>query len=234
MSRLGPVAAEHVLASAALPFLFPARRIGRSYYCDGGLRFNTPISPAIRCGAQRLVVIPLLHLPTSIDRDPAAEARQAAYPSPVFLVGKLLNALLVDPIDYDLHVLERVNRLIEMLEQTLDESLLAQVRGVLEDSRGLSYRRIETLVFRPSQDIGLLASERARELRGQRFASHVLTRIAQLGTKVEADLLSFFLFDGEFADRLIELGRRDAWARADEIHDFFEPGGCAREVVAAE
>jgi len=72
IASLKPITADHVLASAAIPMLFPARRIGHTYYCDGGLRFNTPMSPAIRAGAERLVVISLMHnhftVPTWLSR----------------------------------------------------------------------------------------------------------------------------------------------------------------------
>src|SRR6476646_418130 len=90
-ARIGP---RHVLASAAIPMLFPAVKIGDEYFTDGGLRQNTPMSPAIRLGADRLLLISLRHVaaePKVVQRE-----RDEAYPKPLFLAGKALNALLLD------------------------------------------------------------------------------------------------------------------------------------------
>ncbi|MGB8328912.1 MAG: patatin-like phospholipase family protein, partial [Polyangiales bacterium] len=144
--------ADHVLASAALPGLFPTRKIGDSYYCDGGVRFNTPIAPALRAGADRLLVIPLLG--GQPDKSPPATEES---PSLFFLFGKLLNALLLDPVNYDLAVLERFNRLLATMERILDPDQVAAMQRVMSETRGVPYRRVETLVFRPSKDIGVLA-----------------------------------------------------------------------------
>ncbi len=220
--RRAEINADHVLASAAIPLLFPARRVGDDYYCDGGLRFNTPIAPAIRCGADRLVVISLLSDNDVASMVPLAN-RQEAYQNPIFIIGKVLHALLLDPLRYDLQVLERFNRMLSILEDVLDPADMARVRDVIQESRGLPYRRLSTLVFRPSQDIGHMARERARSLQASRFSSWLLARTATLGTLWESDLVSFILFDAEFAEQLIDLGRKDTLARADEIALFF---GC--------
>lgn len=223
LTRDEAITAEHVLASAAIPLLFPARRLGNTYYCDGGLRFNTPISPAIRAGAEKLVVVSLLHRKTAPVTD---RADLLAYPNPLFLMGKVLNALLLDPVDYDLQVLDRLNKIMGVLEKTLDEAALNEFIAVLEKERGTTYRRVETLVFRPSEDIGVMAGKFLREehleWRGTaRAATFILRRARALGTSSETDLASFLLFDSEFAKALIALGRRDALGRANEIRDFF-------------
>lgn len=219
--RMGPLSAEHVLASAAIPLLFPARRVGTDYFCDGGVRFNTPISPAIRSGVERLVVVSLLSQ-EALPSDPTPEGERIdAYNSPVFLIGKVLNALLLDPLRYDLQVLERFNRLIDALESTLSAVQLESVQHVLKEARGLPYRKLKTLVFRPTRDVGRLARERARHLHGSRFSSWLLARTATLGSIWESDLLSFILFDAEFASDLIRLGQQDALGRAKEIEAFF-------------
>jgi NTE family protein len=218
---VGPIGAEHVLASAAIPLLFPARRVGSDYYCDGGVRYNTPIAPAIRAGAQRLVVISLLtDAPDSAGAAPL-ETRLQAYRSPIFLIGKVLNALLLDPLNYDLQILERFNRLLETLEHTLTVDEMSRFNRVLEESRGLAYRPIKTLVFRPSKDIGRMARERAKRIKSSMFSSWFLARAATLGAIWESDLLSFILFDPEFAKELVQLGRQDTVCRAPEILAFF-------------
>src|SRR5262245_11488039 len=94
--RYAEIEADHVLASAAIPLLFPTRRVSGHFYCDGGLRFNTPIAPAIRAGADRLVVVSVLR-ERSVSEAELAESMAPPGAgrdlSPFFLVGKLLNAL---------------------------------------------------------------------------------------------------------------------------------------------
>ena len=216
----GQVSADHVLASAAMPLLFPAWRVGDSYFCDGGVRFNTPLSPAIRAGAERLVVIPLLRRAT-----PPSGQQVERYPSPFFLLGKLLAALLLDPVEYDLQVMERFNRLIGMLEDALSPDELRRFHGVVEAARGVPYRKLDTLAFHPGDDIGRMAgaflAARGPGRRAGFVTEQVLRRASLMGESTEADMVSFMLFDGDFARRLIDLGRRDAQTRADAIRAFF-------------
>ena len=213
------ITAAHVLASAAIPLVFPARRIGAGWYCDGGLRFNTPIAPAIRAGAERLVVVSLLHRPAV----PRAVS-EAEYPNLLFLMGKVLNALLLDPVAYDLQVLDRFNRLVDVLHDTLSPAERARVDAVLTRSRGLPYRKLETLVFTPSRDLGELAAEHLR-VGGPPtvgwLGETLLRRAGQPGATWEDDLASYLLFDGGFAAQLIALGKADVRARADEVLRFF-------------
>lgn len=224
MGVVGPIGAEHVLASAAIPFLFPSRLVGGDYYCDGGLRFNTPIAPALRCGAERLVVVSLLHRPGARESEELERRRVQAYPHLRFLAGKLINALLLDSVDYDLHVLSRFNKLLAALEDDLEPEEIARIQRVLEEARGVSYRNVETLCFRPSEDIGRIASEHARHARIRTPGAWLVAKLLQSGT-FEDDLISFMYFDGEFSEHLMELGRRDVWSRADEVRKFFRPAG---------
>jgi NTE family protein len=221
------ITADHVLASAAIPLLFPTRKLGEHYYCDGGLRFNTPIAPAIRAGAERLVVISVRHA-RSVREVAAVEAADHAEMnnlSPVFLIGKLLNALLLDPVQYDLQVLDRVNQMMEVLEETLSPEDLERFHKVWVRHRGTAYRRIKTLTFTPSRDLGRLAAEYIRSSLNTKelssIARYLLERVSRDAPEAEADWASYMLFDGGFAHELIEIGRADARARADQIREFF-------------
>lgn len=221
------ITADHVLASAAIPLLFPTRKLGEHYYCDGGLRFNTPISPAIRAGAERLVVISVRH-ERSVREVAAVEAADHAEMqnlSPIFLVGKLLNALLLDPVQYDLQVLDRLNQMMEVLEETLSPEDLERFHRVWVRHRGTSYRRIKTLTFTPSRDLGRLAAQYIRKSLDMKelkpLARYFLERAARESPEAEADWASYMLFDGGFAHELMEVGRSDARARAQQILEFF-------------
>jgi NTE family protein len=227
VSAFERITADHVLASAAIPLLFPTRKLGDHYYCDGGLRFNTPIAPAIRAGAERLVVVSVRHARSVREVAAVEEADNAEMQnlSPVFLVGKLLNALLLDPVQYDLQVLDRVNQMMEVLEETLSPEDLERFHLVWVRHRGMSYRRIKTLTFTPSRDLGRLAAEYIRsslKLKSLKpIARYLLERASRDAPEAEADWASYMLFDGGFAHELIEIGRADARARAEEIRAFF-------------
>src|SRR4051812_6082015 len=227
VSAFERITADHVLASAAIPLLFPTRRVGEHYYCDGGLRFNTPIAPAIRAGAERLVIVSVRHERSQreIAAAESADAGRGGELSPVFLVGKLLNALLLDPVAYDLQVLERLNQVMEVLEETLDADDLERIQRVWIKHRGAPYRRLKKLVFQPSRDLGRVAGEfikkslKTTNLRP--VAKYLIEKFASDAPEPEADWASYLLFDGSFAHELIEIGRQDARDQAEKIREFF-------------
>ena len=221
----GRLGADQVLASSAMPFVFPARKVNMGgqtdHFCDGGLRFNTPISPAIRAGASKLVVISLRNEQSENE----GLAPISSYPKSTFMIGRLLNAMLVDPFNYDLEVLEGFNRLTRALKEGLSSEQLANVEKVLIETRGAPYREVEKLVFSPSQDLGRLAHEHLKKnLAGYKvgtLARYLLKKAAHEEATWEAEWAAFVLFDGRYAEQLIELGRKDALARGDEIRSFF-------------
>jgi NTE family protein len=209
--------AEHVLAATALPFMFPTRSIGGRYYTDGAIRFETPIIPALRAGARRVVSISLLH--DSFGSEPRGPL---VYPGLFFLVGQVLSAVLLDPLRHDIDRLERNNRMVEVLSATLDASTTSEVITSLEREVPPG-RRIPMLVFRPSENIEKLTAEFLRGERGRRgrVRRALFRRLAAVETG-QALLASFLFFDGRLAARLIELGRRDAHAQRDQVLAFFD------------
>ncbi len=211
---------DHVMASAAIPLIFPPRKVEGRYYYDGGLRFNTPISPALRAGAERLLVISPIRSRGLSRVDPGESLNLS------FLAGKVLNALMLDPVDYDLKVLERFNRLLEVLDDVVSPADMERIQSVLEESRGARYRRIHTLSFTPEADLGRLTVGHIRnnldQMKMDRFSRRLLRRaIGGPGSTTEADWTSFVFFDGDLASVLIDQGHREAWARADELRAFF-------------
>ncbi|MBA3393348.1 MAG: patatin-like phospholipase family protein [Deltaproteobacteria bacterium] len=219
-ARIGP---RHVLASAAIPMLFPAVKIGNEFFTDGGLRQNTPMSPAIRLGADRLLLISLRHVaqqPKEIQRE-----RTEAYPKPLFLAGKALNALMLDHTEYDLQRMQRINMILEAGHASFGDKFESMMNHELVRLRGAPLRRIHTVHIRPSEDIGRLAADfvRAGRMRVDGLiARKMISRLAAGETKHESDLLSYLLFDGDFASELIELGRRDAAKKEDELAALFD------------
>ncbi len=225
LGRRERVTPEHVLASAAIPLIFPNRRIGGEYYCDGGLRFNTPIAPAIRTGADKLVVVSVMG--SAQRRDVLPRAGVGADVPPTILLGRLLNALLLDPICYDLQVLERLNELWGALEKILPPDELHQIAELIERHRGIPYRKLDTLVFSPSEDLAEVTGRVAARVIEQAALPRVTRaalRWALHDSGLEADWASYFLFDGRVAEPLIDLGRKDARRRGAEIREFFGAG----------
>ena len=219
-ARIGP---RHVLASAAIPMLFPAVKIGEEYFTDGGLRQNTPMSPAIRLGADRLLLISLRHVgsePKVIQKE-----RAEAYPKPLFLAGKALNALLLDHTEYDLMRMQRINMILEAGHASFGDRFEEMMNHELVRLRGAPLRRIQAVHIRPSEDIGALAADFVAQGRMKVsgvLARRLIHRLAEGEARHESDLLSYLLFDGEFAAELIELGRRDAAKKEDELAALFD------------
>jgi NTE family protein len=219
-ARIGP---RHVLASAAIPMLFPAVRIGDEYFTDGGLRQNTPMSPAIRLGADRLLLVSLRYVakePRSIQKE-----RTEAYPKPLFLAGKALNALMLDHTEYDLQRMQRINLILEAGHASFGERFEEMMNHELVRLRGAPLRRIQAVHIRPSEDIGALAAEFVRQGRMKVdgiVARRLIARMSAGEAPHESDLLSYLLFDGDYAAELIELGRRDAARKEDELAALFD------------
>ncbi len=216
---------DHALASAAIPFVFPAVSIDGELYCDGGLRQNVPLAPARRLGADRLLVVnPHYVGPVN----PAIERqREEAFAGPAFLLGKTLNALLLDRLDGDVERLVRINDILAAGSREYGDGFpdaLNRQLGVPEGDPGL--RWIRTKVIRASEDIGRLCGDFVRgpafERSRKGLTGRALRRLARSEGMEEADLLSYILFDGEFASELIALGESDARAQSDALCEFFE------------
>jgi NTE family protein len=193
---------SHVMASAALPIFFPAIEIHGRWYGDGGMRLTAPLSPAVRLGARRIIAISTRYVRAAHEVD---ETAVDAYPPPAQVLGLLFNSVFLDQFDADAQVLERINELVDTVDP--------EKRGEL--------RKVELCLFRPSRDLGKLANEHEPDLPG---AFRFLTR--GLGTRETRsnDMLSLVMFQPDYLARVIELGERDADARAGEIDRFLALG----------
>ena len=213
---IGPL---HALASAAIPILFPPVRIGRELFMDGGVRQNTPIAPALRLGATHVFAVGLSREVRGIE----SGGEDQKPPSAAMVLGKVLNAFLLDHVQSDYEVLTRMNRMIEDGQATFGPDFVGQVNKPAEARGDLPYRRVNSLVVRPSEDIGKLAASYVRSgaLRSGGGMTRRLLTLLDVGEATEADLASYLLFDGAFAKKLIDLGRADAEARRHEIAEFF-------------
>jgi NTE family protein len=207
---------QHVMASAAMPLVFPPVRIGNEFYVDGGIRLNTPTSPAIQMGADRLFVIGV----TTPRRE--ANVPPGTAPGAPFLMGKALDALMLDHIEHDLEELRLVNELLSDAYEAGGPDFPQRLAAVAA-SHGHPIRKpVKTFVLHPSMDIGLLASDHLRRHRPRlgRIIGNTALRLLDVGEGADADLASYVLFDGDFARVLIDLGHRDAARHRDELAEF--------------
>jgi NTE family protein len=189
---------DHVMASAALPFFFPAIEVEGAWYGDGGIRLTAPLSPAIHLGATRILAVTTRYART---REEADRPMIVGYPPPAQVAGVLFNAIFLDQLEDDALQLRMLNTLIESHPE--------------EKRMGL--RPIQLLVLRPSEDLGRLANHYEADMpKAFRF----LTR--GLGTKETRsnDMLSLVMFQPDYVRHLIELGQSDAAAKREQIKEF--------------
>lgn len=194
---------DHVMASAALPLVFPAVQMGSEWHGDGGVRLAAPLSPALHLGAHKIIAVA-----TRYERT-AAEANVAdvvGYPPPAQIIGVLYNAIFLDLIDQDVIRLARMNKILKEVPEEKRDGL----------------RIVDILVVRPSQDLGRIAKEYEPRLpRAFRF----MTRGTGTRETRSPDFLSLLMFQDDYISRLIELGESDAAARSDEIATFLDGRG---------
>lgn len=197
-SVAGSLRIDHVMATSALPFFFPAIEVDGSWYGDGGIRLTAPLSPAIHLGARRIIAVSTRYARTAAE---AGRPAVSGYPPPAQVAGVLYNAIFLDLLDADALRLQQVNQLVERLPP----------------SKRRGWRRVELLVLRPSQDLGRLANQFEPALpRGFRF---LLRGLGSRQTRSN-DMLSLLMFQADYIGRLMEIGEADARARESEIDAF--------------
>ncbi|MFT7406359.1 patatin-like phospholipase family protein [Zhongshania sp.] len=198
-----PIQLQHLMASTAIPTIFPPAKLGRDYYGDGALRQLAPISPVIHLGANRVLVIPANGHKRQYPKIPKAAQ------SPGFgqIIGHLLNSAFIDSIETDIERLERINELVRMIP---DED-----RGMM----GKELLPIDCLVVSPSEDIDRIADDHVNEL--PRSLRIFLRRTGSTGNSGGGvSIASYLLFTPEYCGKLIDLGYRDGMAQRDELQTF--------------
>jgi NTE family protein len=205
-------------------------KIGRDFHVDGGLRQNTPMSPAIRLGADRLLVVSLRHVPSQTEQVVQRPEHERAYPKPLYLAGRALNSLLLDPTDYDLERMDRLNGILTAGVAAFGPRFEEMLNHEMIERRGAPIRPLVAARVRPSQDIAEIANHFVRtdkaELRG-RWARRAFRLLAGGEAERESNILSYLLFDGSYCGALTELGYADAAAEEEALASVF-----SRDVVA--
>jgi len=197
--RPARITTEHLLASSALPLIFPAEKIATEYFGDGGMRMLTPLSPAINLGATRILVIGT----RDEHPDPAPQV-DMPYPSLGEIGGYLLDCIFMDTLTADLQRLERNNLVVS--------------RMPADQIGALAMRKVESLVIRPSRDLRDITQEHMDEIP----ASVRLLLRSLGGWGKDWRLASYLLFGPKYCQALMSLGYKDGKQQAEALKNFLD------------
>jgi NTE family protein len=198
------ITTQHLLASSAIPFIFPSVSVnwgGRMEYCgDGAMRQLAPISPAIHLGAKKILIVGAGRMSEQKPEAPLL----AQYPSIAQIAGHAMSSIFLDSLAVDIERLNRINKTISILPQELQDKM--------------ALHAIDTLIISPSQRLDAIASKHIKSL-----PLPVRTMLAGIGaTEIRGSALaSYLLFESAYTTELIELGKLDAFDMKSQVLDFF-------------
>lgn len=189
---------DHVMASTAIPLVFPAVYINREFFGDGSMRQLAPISPAIHLGAERILIIGAGRPAGRIERQ-----HSSTYPTPAQIAGHVLSSIFLDTLAVDIERMQRINRTLAAIPAAQREDI--------------PLRPIQSLIISPSERLDYLA---ARHVHALPWSVRWLLRGIGAMNRRGGALASYLLFERNYTQALIDLGRKDTMARADEVRAF--------------
>ncbi len=197
-SRIG---VHHLMASSAIPFIFPAVKINREYFGDGSMRQLAPISPALHLGAEKILIIGVQKI-----RDATPErVKVTGYPPFAQIAGHAINSIFVDSLEVDLERLYRINATLKLIPpETFRKN-------------NITLRPIEAMMISPSEEINQIALQYAQAL--PTLMRSLYRLVGAMGPN-GSTMLSYVLFEAPFCQALIGLGYRDAMRQKYEILQF--------------
>ena len=197
---------DHLMASSAIPFIFPAVKINREYFGDGSMRQVAPIAPAIHLGADKILVVGAGRMSEPPNQRPTSDA----YPSLAQIAGHALSSIFLDSLSVDLERLKRINNTVSLIPESVRQE------------HGVALHKIDVLVIAPSERLDHIAALHAHSLPWP-----VRALFGNIGAmnKHGGALTSYLLFEPPYTRALIDLGYRDARQRRDEVLAFLEVSG---------
>jgi len=193
---------DHLLASSAIPFIFPATRIHREFFGDGSMRQLAPISPAIHLGAERVLIVG-----AGRKNEHKERRRVDTHPSLAQIAGHALSSIFLDSLAVDIERMQRINR------------TLSAIPPEVRKHSNIPLRPIKTLIISPSERLERIAAENANALPWA-----MRTMLGGIGgmNRRNGTLTSYLLFEKPYTQALIDLGYADTMARSTEVGDFLE------------
>ena len=190
---------EHLLASSAIPLVFPSIKINRQYYGDGSVHQLSPLSPAIHLGAEKIFII-------GVDQPHEAKfyGQHQHHPGMAYISGHLLDTIFADTLSADVERMERINQTLDLIPNFESKTTL---------------RKVESMIVNPSHDFDTIANEFYFDMP---WAIRGLLRWAGVNEHTESSLVSYLLFEQNYTKRLIDLGYEDGMNKLDEIRTFLE------------
>lgn len=210
--RVSQLRVEHLMASSAIPFAFPAMKINREFFGDGSIRQMAPCSPALHLGAERVFVIGTARLV----RDIPDRLRDDEYPSLAQIAGHAMASIFLDTLAVDIELLQRINSTLTVVDH---DKLKAS---------GMNLHHVDVCVACPQEPLETLAFEHVRDLP---WTIRALMRSIGAMRQGGATLASYMLFDKRYCRALIEMGYQDVLKRREEIAIFFDPSACPMPTV---
>jgi NTE family protein len=205
--RVSQLRVEHLMASAAIPFAFPAIKINREYFGDGSIRQMAPVSPALHLGAERVFIIGTAKLTKKIDD----RAEDGVYPSLAAIAGHAMASIFLDSLAVDVELLQRMNATLKYVD-----------RDRLQASGG-NLHHVDVCIACPNEPLEEIAHQHVRDLP---VTIRFLMRSIGAMRKGGATLASYMLFDYRYCNALIDMGYNDLMARREEIQIFFAADVC--------
>lgn len=199
MGLAAKLTVSHLLASAALPIIFPAERIGNEYFGDGGMRMIAPLSPAIHLGANRILIIG-----TRDEKPDDPPETPMEYPSAGEVGGYLLDTIFMDRLNADLARMRRINKTLKLVAP--------------ENRKKTGLVNIDSLVIRPSKDLRYVTRDHVRDI--PKSVQILLRTLGGWGR--DWRMASYLLFESAYCGELIDLGYKDGLDAEKDILNFFK------------
>ena len=201
---------KHLLASSAIPMVFPAVPINREFFGDGSVRFLSPLSPAIHLGADRILVVGVDPIRQELER----HSGEVFYPTIADIAGHVLDSVFVDSLDSDMERIARINKTLGLIP-----------KDILQQESKL--KPIKTLSISPSKDLSELSGKHFKELPA--LVKFFFRRIG-IDDDEGSTVLSYLLFERSYTQELLDLGFSDAMAMQQDIIEFFAGSDSLRPV----